>query len=90
MPHKRKPAVKKFPESPKPLTLEEIALFKELPVLTLEQISRVLQKPGKKVYEMSRARAKRPLPVFKSGKSQCSTWAKIQEWIEGGFAEKAA
>jgi hypothetical protein len=64
-------------------------LYKALPVLTLEQISRVLQKPIANVYEMSRARAQRPLPVFKSGKTLCSTWAKIQQWIDEGFAEKA-
>jgi hypothetical protein len=73
-----------------PLSLDEIALFKQLPVLTLEQVARVLQKPTKQVYEISRTRAKRPLPVFKAGKSLCSTWQKIQQWIDEGFAEKAA
>jgi len=42
------------------------------------------------VYEMTRARAARPLPVFRSGKELRSTWGKIQEWIEEGFAERAA
>jgi len=73
-----------------PLTLEEIALYERLPVLTLEQIARVLQRTPEQVYEMSRARAKRPLPVFRSGKVLCSTWSKIQEWVEEGFEERAA
>jgi hypothetical protein len=75
---------------PTALTLEDIALFKQLPVLTLnlEQIGRVLQKPIEKIYELSHARASRPLPVFKSGKSLCSTWSKIQQWIEDGFAKR--
>ncbi len=77
-------------KTPKPLTLEEIAQFKQLPVLTREQIARVLQKPIEKVYEMTRARAARPLPVFKSGREVCSTWAKIQAWIDEGFAERKA
>ena len=77
-------------EIPAPLTLDEIRLFKELPALTLEQISRLLQKPIDKIYEMTRTRASRPLPVFKSGNTLCSTWAKIQQWIEEGFEERAA
>jgi hypothetical protein len=81
-----------YPESrvPAPLSLEEIALFKQLPALTLAQVARVLQKPVKCIYEMSRGRAKRPLPVFKSGRVLCSTYAKIEAWIEEGFTERAA
>jgi hypothetical protein len=77
-------------EIPTPLSLHEIALFKQLPVLTLDQIARVLQKPTSQVYEMSRTRANRPLPVFKCGKNLCSTWVKIQQWIDEGFTAKAA
>jgi hypothetical protein len=75
-------------EIPPPLTLDEIALFKELPILTVGQIARVLQKPIPKIYEMSRARCSRPLPVFKSGKTLCSTWERIVEWREKGFKER--
>jgi hypothetical protein len=71
-----------------PLTLDEIALFKQLPLLTLQQIARVLQKPIEQIYEMARARARRPLPVFKSGRTICSTWAKIQAWVDDGFEER--
>lgn len=81
----RKPA-----EIPQSLSLEEIALFKQLPSLTLDQIARMLQKTTAQVHEMSRTRAARPLPVFRSGRTVCSTWAKIQTWIEEGFAERAA
>jgi hypothetical protein len=84
---RRKRSLEVFPE---PLTLEEINLFQRLPVLTIEQIARVLQKTPEQVYGMSRARAKRPLPVFRSGKVLCSTWAKIQAWVEEGFEERAA
>jgi hypothetical protein len=77
--------------STEPLTPEELALYKQLPALTLEQVGRILQKRTvEQVYEMTRARAARPLPVFKSGKELRSTWAKIQEWIDKGFAERAA
>jgi hypothetical protein len=76
-------------EIPAPLSLAEIALFKELPALTLEQIARVLQKPIKHVYEISRKRANRPLPVLKVGKHLYSTWPKIEQWIADGFAERA-
>jgi hypothetical protein len=77
--------------STEPLTSEEIVLYKQLPALTLEQIGRVLQKRTvRQVYEMTRSRAARPLPVFRSGKELCSTWEKIQEWIAEGFEERAA
>jgi len=77
--------------STEPLTVEEFALYKQLPVLTLEQIGRILQKKTvEQVYEMTRSRAARPLPVFRSGKGLCSTWGKIQAWIDEGFEERAA
>jgi hypothetical protein len=77
--------------STEPLTPEEIALYKQLPALTLEQIGRILQKRTvRQVYEMTRSRAARPLPVFRAGKELCSTWDKIQQWIEEGFEERAA
>jgi hypothetical protein len=78
------------PATPKPLSLEEIVLYKQLPLLTMEQIARVLQKPLNQVYEMSRRRASRPLPVFRSGKALCSTWERIQAWIDEGFAARKA
>jgi hypothetical protein len=75
-------------EIPPPLTLDEIALFKELPILTVGQIARVLQKPIPKIYEMSRARCTRPLPVFRSGKTLGSTWDRIIGWREEGFKKR--
>jgi hypothetical protein len=73
-----------------PLSLEEIALYKQLPSLTVEQIGRILQKTPKQVQEMTRARAARPLPVFRSGRTLSSTYEKIQQWIDEGFKERAA
>ena len=73
-----------------PLSLDEIVLYKQLPSLTVEQIGRMLQKTPKQVQEMTRARAARPLPVFRSGRTLSSTYAKIQEWIDEGFKERAA
>ena len=73
-----------------PLSLEEITLYKQLPSLTVEQIGRMLQKTPKQVQEMTRSRAARPLPVFRSGRTLSSTYAKIQEWIDEGFKERAA
>ena len=94
MPQQKKSVVKKKSItliSTEPLTPEEIDLYKQLPALTLEQVGRILQKRTvEQVYEMTRSRAARPLPVFRSGKELRSTWAKIQEWIEDGFAERAA
>jgi hypothetical protein len=77
--------------STEPPTAEEIALYKQLPALTLEQVGRILQKRTvEQVYEMTRSRASRPLPVFRSGKELRSSWAKIQQWIDEGFEERAA
>jgi hypothetical protein len=73
-----------------PLSLEEIVLYKQLPSLTVEQIGRMLQKTPKQVQEMTRARAARPLPVFRSGRTLSSTYEKIQRWIENGFTARAA
>src|SRR5260370_21934248 len=74
--------------SREPLTSEEISVYKQLPALTLEQVGRILQKRTvRQVYEMTRSRAARPLPVFRSGKELCSTWTKIQAWIDKGFEE---
>jgi hypothetical protein len=70
---------------PKPLTIEEIEQLKGLPVLNVEQIARVLQKDVPTIYEMSRKRARRPLPVFRNGRELGSTWARLQRWIEEGF-----
>jgi hypothetical protein len=73
-----------------PLSLEEVTLYKQLPALTMEQIGRMLQKTSQQVLELTRARAARPLPVFRSGRTLSSTYARIQQWIENGFAERAA
>jgi len=91
---RRKLITKKKPVtviSTDPLTVEDIALYKQLPALTLEQVGRILQKRTvEQVYEMTRSRASRPLPVFRSGKELRSSWAKIQEWIDEGFEERVA
>jgi hypothetical protein len=72
------------------LSSEEINHYKQLPVLNLEQIARMLQKTPAQVHEMSRKRAIRPLPVFKSGQEIFSTWARIQTWIDEGFEQRKA
>ena len=73
-----------------PLTLEEINQYKLLPALNLDQIARMLQKSNAQIHEMSRKRALRPLPVFKSGRQIFSTWARIQQWINEGFEKRKA
>lgn len=86
----RRKSSRKSKQAPTPLSLEEITLFERLPVLTIEQIARVLQKTVAQVHEMSRARAGRPLPVFRSGRTIVSTWLKIQQWIDEGFEQRKA
>ena len=86
----RSSAVKPKSKTPVPLTPEEIAHYKQLPVLNLEQIGRMLQKTPAQVHEMSRKRAARPLPVFKNGRELGSTYARIERWINEGFERKAA
>ena len=73
-----------------PLTPEEIHQYKLLPALNLQQIARMLQKSTTQIHEMSRKRALRPLPVFKSGREIFSTWAHIQQWIDEGFEKRKA
>jgi len=93
VPSHRKSRKKKSHKSvviPPPLTPDEVTQLQLLPLLTLEQIGRVLQKPVEQVREITRTRAKRPIPTLKVGKNLCSTWAKLQQWIEEGFTERAA
>jgi hypothetical protein len=73
-----------------PLTPEEIHQYQQLPALNLVQIARMLQKTTAQVHEMSRKRAIRPLPVFKSGREIFSTWTRIQAWIDEGFEYRKA
>jgi hypothetical protein len=81
---------KAVPAPPAPLTADEINQYKLLPALNLEQIARMLQKSTAQIHEMSRKRALRPLPVFKSGREIFSTWARIQQWIDEGFEKRKA
>lgn len=81
---------KKKLEKLAPLTPEQINQYRQLPALNLKQIAEMLQKTPAQVHEMSRKRAARPLPVFKSGREIFSTWARIQQWIDEGFELRKA
>lgn len=71
----------------RPLTVEEISQFKHLPVLTKNQIARVLQVPESTVLQLSRRRAKHRLPVFRVGRGIGSTYGLIEKWLQERQAE---
>ena len=71
----------------RPLTVEEINQYKQLPVLTKGQIARVLQIHEDTVLQLSRRRAKHRLPVFRVGRGIGSTYALIERWLQERQAE---
>ena len=71
----------------RPLTVEEINQYKQLPVLTKGQIARVLQIRESTVLQLSRRRAKHRLPVFRVGRGIGSTYALVEKWLQERQAE---
>lgn len=71
----------------RPLTVEEINQYKQLPVLTKSQIARVLQIHESTVLQLSRRRAKHRLPVFRVGRGIGSTYALVENWLRERQAE---
>ena len=71
----------------RPLTIEEINQYKQLPVLTKGQIARMLQIPESTVLQLSRRRAKHRLTVFRVGRGIGSTYALVEKWLQDRQAE---
>jgi excisionase family DNA binding protein len=56
------------------------------PILTAEQVSEILQLKPSTVYELTRRRNARPLPVHKAGKFLRFRRSEIERWLDGEAA----
>jgi excisionase family DNA binding protein len=51
------------------------------PILTIEQVAERLQLKPSTVYELTRRRSRRPLPVLRAGKFLRFRWSEIEAWL---------
>lgn len=51
------------------------------PILTIEQVAERLQLKPSTVYELTRRRSRRPLPVLRVGKFLRFRWSEIEAWL---------
>jgi excisionase family DNA binding protein len=56
------------------------------PILTVEQAAEILQLKPSTVYELTRRRNARPLPVRKAGKFLRFRRSEIERWLDGKAA----
>jgi excisionase family DNA binding protein len=56
------------------------------PILTAEQVSEILQLKTSTIYELTRRRNARPLPVHKAGKFLRFRRSEIELWLDGAAA----
>lgn len=54
------------------------------PILTIEQVAERLQLKPATVYELTRRRNRRPLPVLRVGKFLRFRWSQIEAWLVEG------
>jgi excisionase family DNA binding protein len=56
------------------------------PILTVEQAAEILQLKPSTIYELTRRRNARPLPVHKAGKFLRFRRSEIERWLDGKAA----
>ena len=56
------------------------------PILTVEQTAEILQLKPSTIYELTRRRNSRPLPVHKAGKFLRFRRSEIERWLDGKAA----
>ncbi len=54
------------------------------PILTPEQVAERLQIKASTVYELTRRRSVRPMPVLKVGKYLRFRWSEVEQWLDEG------
>jgi len=57
------------------------------PILTKEDVAQRLRVEPRTVYELTRRRAKRPLPVLRVGKYLRFKWSLIEKWLDESLTE---
>lgn len=51
------------------------------PILTAQQVAERLQLKPSTVYELTRRRNRRPIPVLRAGKFLRFRWSEIEQWL---------
>ena len=77
-------ASKKSASSPIEISSTSLPIFE--PILTVEQAAEILQLKPSTVYELTRRRNSRPLPVHKAGKFLRFRRSEIERWLDGKAA----
>jgi excisionase family DNA binding protein len=57
------------------------------PILTKEDVAQRLRVEPRTVYELTRRRAKRPMPVLRVGKYLRFKWSLIEKWLDESLTE---
>ncbi len=61
--------------------------MKTEPILTIEDVAQRLRIEPRTVYELTRRRARRPLPVLRVGKFLRFRWSHIEKWLDESLKE---
>jgi len=54
------------------------------PILTGKQVAERLQVSPSMIYELTRKRSRRPLPVLRVGKYLRFRWSEVEAWLDEG------
>jgi excisionase family DNA binding protein len=54
------------------------------PILTAEEVAERLKLKPATIYEMTRSRHPRPIPVLRAGKFLRFRWSAVERWLDGG------
>jgi excisionase family DNA binding protein len=69
-----------------PIEISSVSVPTFEPILTVEQAAEILQLKPSTVYELTRRRNSRPLPVHKAGKFLRFRRSEIERWLDGKAA----
>jgi len=66
-----------------------VSIASSEPILTVEQVAERLQLKPSTVYELTRRRNGRPLPVLRAGKFLRFRWSEVERWLDESREETA-
>lgn len=69
------------PKKQSPAVVVPVVPIQPDDLLTLQEVASRLKFTTKQVYELTRNRSKRPLPVYRAGKHLRFSWASVSEWL---------
>jgi excisionase family DNA binding protein len=68
-------------ENMKGVVQPAVSIQSSEPILTIEQVAERRQLKPSTVYELTRRRSRRPLPVLRVGKFLRFRWSEIEAWL---------